>query len=52
MPVIWEAFIRKYNKQIPYVSLGNILNAFWLYEHSHDNQGRMKEADRIMGYEN
>ncbi|MFA5433972.1 MAG: hypothetical protein WC319_14100 [Candidatus Paceibacterota bacterium] len=51
MPTYWDAFIAKYEKQILKVNTYMLLNAFWLYCNSYENERNMNECDKIMGYE-
>lgn len=49
MPIIWEAFIGDYEKQIPYRSIGDILSAFWYYSNAHSNNDYIEKCNKIMG---
>lgn len=49
MPLIWEAFVRDYEKQIPFRSVADILCAFWHYSNAHGKEHYMDRCNEIMG---
>lgn len=48
MPTYWDSFIREYEKEIINVSTRQLLNAFWLYCNSHENEININECNKIM----
>lgn len=49
MPTYWESFIRNYEKEILTVNTYMLLQAFWLYCNSHNNERNLKKCNDIMG---